>query len=132
VPYPPFTVFTKANNSSVSVAGISDTPIDISSKTRLATFVFKAEPLVKILPAGIPMYDLICIEPGIAKVDGADASVILPQKCIPVASELWEIYDENGNGKIETVELIAAIQDWLNNKLSTMDLIKIIQKWLQS
>jgi hypothetical protein len=51
---------------------------------------------------------------------------------IPVASEPWEIYNENGNGKIETAELIAAIQDWLSDKLSTMDLIKVIQKWLQS
>lgn len=74
---------------------------------------------------------LICIEPRIAEVDGADASVILPQKCISVASEPWQVYDKNGNGKIETVELITAIQDWLNNKLSTMDLIKVIQKWLQ-
>jgi len=52
-------------------------------------------------------------------------------KGLAIATEVWQAYDKNGNGKIETVELIAAIQDWLNNKLSTMDLIKIIQKWLQ-
>jgi len=51
---------------------------------------------------------------------------------ITVSPEVWQAYDRNGNGKIETVELIKAIQDWLNNKLSTMDLIKVIQKWLQS
>jgi hypothetical protein len=78
------------------------------------------------------MYHSIRIWPRIAEVDGADCAVILPQKCISVASEPWQAYDKNGNGKIETVELIAAIQDWLDNKLSTMNLIKVIQKWLQS
>jgi hypothetical protein len=73
---------------------ISDTPIDISSETRLATFVFKAELL------WTPM--LICIEPRIAKVDGADCAVILPQKYIPVVSEPWEVYDKNGNRKIKS------------------------------
>jgi hypothetical protein len=52
------------------------------------------------------MYHSICIEPRIAEVDGADASVILPQKCISVASEPWQVYDKNGNGKIETAELL--------------------------
>jgi len=47
-------------------------------------------------------------------------------------TEVWQDYDKNGNGSIETAELIAAIQDWLNGKLSTMDLIKVIQKWLES
>jgi Ca2+-binding EF-hand superfamily protein len=36
--------------------------------------------------------------------------------CIPVASEPWQVYDKNGNGKIETVELIKAIQDWLKQQ----------------
>jgi subtilase family serine protease len=46
--------------------------------------------------------------------------------------EPWQAYDKDGNGKIETSELIKAIQDWLNNELSTKDLINVIQKWLQS
>jgi subtilase family serine protease len=45
--------------------------------------------------------------------------------------EPWQAYDKDGNGKIETSELITAIQDWLSNKLSTKDLINVIQKWLQ-
>jgi len=48
------------------------------------------------------------------------------------AAEPWQNYDKDGNGKIETSELITAIQDWLSNKLSTKDLINVIQKWLQS
>ena len=35
---------------------------------------------------------------------------------IAVSSEVWQAYDKNGNGKIETAELIAAIQDWLSKK----------------
>jgi subtilase family serine protease len=46
--------------------------------------------------------------------------------------EPWQAYDKDGNGKIETSELITAIQDWLSDKLSTKDLINVIQKWLQS
>ncbi|MCC5994607.1 MAG: hypothetical protein LM587_03400 [Candidatus Aenigmarchaeota archaeon] len=48
------------------------------------------------------------------------------------AAEPWQNYDKDGNGKIETSELITAIQDWLSDKLSTKDLINVIQKWLQS
>jgi hypothetical protein len=48
------------------------------------------------------------------------------------AAEPWQNYDQDRSGKIETSELITAIQDWLNNKLSTKDLINVIQKWLQS
>jgi hypothetical protein len=48
------------------------------------------------------------------------------------AAEPWQNYDKDRSGKIETSELITAIQDWLSNKLSTKDLINVIQKWLQS
>jgi hypothetical protein len=48
------------------------------------------------------------------------------------ATEPWQNYDKDRSGKIETSELITAIQDWLSNKLSTNDLINVIQKWLQS
>jgi hypothetical protein len=48
------------------------------------------------------------------------------------AAEPWQNYDQDRSGKIETSELITAIQDWLSNKLSTNDLINVIQKWLQS
>ena len=47
------------------------------------------------------------------------------------AAEPWQNYDKDRSGKIETSELITAIQDWLSNKLSTKDLINVIQKWLQ-
>ena len=48
-----------------------------------------------------------------------------------VYTEPWQNYDRNGDGRIDTLELISAIKDWLNNKLSISDLIKVIQKWLQ-
>ncbi|MCC5994660.1 MAG: hypothetical protein LM587_03680, partial [Candidatus Aenigmarchaeota archaeon] len=42
------------------------------------------------------------------------------------AAEPWQNYDKDRSGKIETSELITAIQDWLSNKLSTNDLINVI------
>uniref|UniRef100_A0A7C3MAC9 EF-hand domain-containing protein n=1 Tax=Archaeoglobus fulgidus TaxID=2234 RepID=A0A7C3MAC9_ARCFL len=48
-----------------------------------------------------------------------------------IAAEPWQSYDGNNDGKIDTNELINAIQDWLENKLSTNDLIEVIQKWLE-
>jgi hypothetical protein len=119
--YGPFTVLSSVSGNKVSVAGISDTAVDISSKTKLATIVFSVYQNAN----GTIAFNCLT-----ANVDGSDATCLV--KGLAIATEVWQAYDRNGNGKIETVELIATIQDWLNNKLSTMDLIKVIQKWLQS
>jgi len=46
--------------------------------------------------------------------------------------EVWQTYDKNGDGRIDTSELISAIKDWLEDRMGTVDLVKIIRKWLES
>jgi hypothetical protein len=116
-----FTVLSNVSGNIVRVLGFSDKPVDISSKTKLATVVFS----VNQNATGTIVFNCLT-----ANVDGRDVACVAGS--LAIAIEVWQAYDKNGNGKIETAELIAAIQDWLNNKLSTVDLIKVIQKWLQS
>ncbi len=42
----------------------------------------------------------------------------------------WQKYDSDGDDKINDMELINAIMDWLNGNISDMDLLDVIIKWL--
>ena len=62
---------------------------------------------------------------------GNPINAALSQGYVNVLQEAWQNYDKDGDGTINTLELIEAIRNWLDNRLSTADLINIIQKWLQ-
>ena len=117
---PPFSVNVRVSGNVVSIVGISLTPVDISTKTRLATVVFR----VNQGATGTIAFQ--CIN---AKVDGNNVSCKAGK--IEVKTFPWQSYDKDGDGAINTLELINAIQDWLNGQLETVDLINVIQKWLQ-
>jgi hypothetical protein len=106
-------------NGKIDYNGISNETVDLSN-TRLATIVFSVNQNAN----GTIAFNCT------AKFDGSDATCLV--ESLTIATEVWQAYDRNGDGKIETVELIAAIQDWLGNKIGTADLIRVIQKWLQS
>jgi iron complex transport system substrate-binding protein len=59
-----------------------------------------------------------------------NAAIELAKIIHGVEIKTWQLYDDNANGKIETAELICAIQNWLGNGLNTRELIEVIQKWL--
>jgi parallel beta-helix repeat protein len=104
-------------NGKIDYNGISNETVDLSN-TRLATIVFSVNQNAN----GTIAFNCT------AKFDGSNATCLV--KGLAIATEVWQAYDRNGDGKIETVELIAAIQDWLGNKIGTADLIRVIQKWL--
>jgi hypothetical protein len=112
--YGPFSVLSTVSGNRVSVAGISDTAVDISSKTKLATVVFS----VNQNATGTITFNCTT-----ANVDGRDVACVAGS--LAIAIEVWQAYDKNGNGKVDTNELISGIQDWLSNKLSTVDLIRL-------
>ena len=103
----------------VRYLGVSTSPVDTSTKTKVASVTFKAVGEVG---------DDICFDVITATIDGKDAEVV--SECVQIVSEPWQSYDQNHNGKIEDNELINAILDWLNNLISDEQLINVILKWL--
>ena len=117
---PSFTVLSSVSDNKVSIAGISDEPVDISAKTKLATIVFEVN------PGATGEITFNCIT---ANVDGQNVQCNVGS--LTIATEPWQSYDKNSDEKIDTGELINAIKDWLMGNLDTLNLIKVIQKWLQ-
>ena len=118
--FQPFTVLSSVSDNKVSIAGISDEPVDISAKTKLATIVFEVN------PGATGEITFNCIT---ANVDGQNVQCNVGS--LTIATEPWQSYDKNSDEKIDTGELINAIKDWLMGNLDTLNLIKVIQIWLQ-
>ncbi|MEM0302074.1 MAG: CARDB domain-containing protein, partial [Archaeoglobaceae archaeon] len=112
------TISSSANY--VRYLGVSSSPVNIASKTKVATAVFQ----VNSGASGTLSFNVVT-----ASVNGANAMPIV--QSIKIGTEPWQSYDSNGNDRIEDQELIAAIMDWLNNRISDLELINVIMKWLQ-
>ncbi|RLI84871.1 MAG: hypothetical protein DRP01_07445 [Archaeoglobales archaeon] len=95
--------------------GISERPIDLSKKTKIATLTFKAV-----------CEGFVCFN-ATANVDGENSSVIVG--CVQI-SKFWERYDEDNDGCISDVELVCAILDWLDGRITDDQLVEVIIIWL--
>ncbi|MEM3505700.1 MAG: C1 family peptidase, partial [Archaeoglobaceae archaeon] len=82
----------------VRYIGASTSPVNIASKTKVATAVFQVDSGA----SGTITFNVVT-----ASINGASATPIVQN--IKIITEPWQRYDSNGNGKIEDQELIAAI-----------------------
>jgi len=116
-----FTDKAITGNGYVKYLGISLRKLNLSGKT-IATITFKVNSDAK--PG-----DLIKLNVTVASINGTLVSSTADT--IKIVSEPWQMYDKNGNGKIDDLELLSAIMDWLHGKLSDSDLLKVILVWLK-
>ena len=106
----------------VKYLGVSTTPVDISSGIKVVTITFKVNPNAK--PGEVINFNVTT-----ATIDGINA--VVSSTPVKIVKEPWQRYDKNGNGRIDDLELLQSIQDWLNNKIPDLDLLNIIMKWLK-
>jgi len=104
----------------VKYLGVSSTPVDISTSTKIATITFQ---VAEDVTEGEINFGIVK-----ATVDGSNVSVEVTP--VTIVLEPWQKYDSDGNGKISDMELINAIMDWLNGDISDMELLNVILKWL--
>jgi|GEM_PF-6438472 len=104
----------------VKYLGVSSTPVDISTNTKVATITFQ---VAKDVTEGEINFGIVK-----ATVDGSNVGVEVTP--VTIVLEPWQKYDSDGNGKISDMELINAIMDWLNGDISDMELLNVIIKWL--
>jgi hypothetical protein len=111
---------------------VNETKVDEKTVDGLAAGASK-ELTFSWTPEAVGTYTLKAVADTEDKVKESNEDNNMDSTTVTVkAAEPWQNYDQDRSGKIETRELITAIQDWLSNKLSTNDLINVIQKWLQS
>ena len=111
------------NKNCVKYIGASREGVNISGTLmRLATITFKVNESVR--PGSV-----IDFHPVFASINGENTT-ILTDKIIVVPKQPWQRYDKNGNGRIDDLELLSAISDWIHGRLSDMDLLNVIMKWL--
>ena len=117
-------MISAGSDNYIKYIGISKEGVNLSGiLTKVATVTFKVNESIR--PGSV-----IEFHPIFASINNERVPVFA-DKIIVVMKQPWQRYDRNGNGRVDDLELLNAIQDWLHNKLKDLDLLNIIMKWLK-